>query len=254
MSKQPISDRLITVIGIIFVLVYLLAFWIPVRCPLLRKLTSTCPAHSGATSVILTPEQKILAEYPHQQVENNYAFFDVNSQDDRSHTTVHFAYYSKNIDHVVATLQLKTPDGLIDQALISHPLLLNLSWQKIIDNSLVIYQKNPTYSSVPDFFKNLPPASQIAADTEAATAYGLKTGQYTPLESLTNLDTITAVVTSRLPVQKDGDWYIFTERFDLQKIQPSKNNTLGWAIHFNQGVDPANPFYLGIVHIDYADR
>lgn len=252
MSKPYISDRLITVVGIVFILLYLLAFWLPPRCPLFRRVASSC-SRPGST-VILSPEQKILALYPHQDIETDNAFFEVNSQSDRTNTAVHFAYLPEDLDHAVAVLQLQVNGNYQNEVLISQPLLTSLNWPKVSESNLILFQKTLVDQSLNDLTQHLPTPAHFAADEAAATRLGLKSNQYTPLETLTSLDGIDTILTSRPDTIKDGQWYLFTAYLNLQNVSPTSVNTLNWNIRFLAGVDDTHLFHLGIVHVDYADR
>lgn len=145
-------------------------------------------------------------------------------------------------------LQIKKDDETIPLALVTHPLLLDLTWSRtsssVPDTSL--YQRNEQ-RSLEEVIKG---SGSLAADAAAARIYQLPVGRYQKLESLTSLDGIDAILTTYIPGLSDGSWKQFEETFNLQDVSPDTDDQLHFSIQFDKLTSDGS-LLLGDVHVDY---
>jgi hypothetical protein len=245
-----LRDRLTVILGGLFLAALVVSAWVPRDCPVLRKQIIGCP--SGYVTPTLTADQQELNRYPHQPVKGGHSFFNVQSQDYRRETAIRFVFHNPEPGQVVI-LQLKKGDAFQDVALVSHPLLLDLSWPSVGTPDFRLYQRNEHYNTVSQMGGPLLPAKEkLAADQASVREYGLKEEQYTPLESLTSLEGIDYVLTSYSPSYIDGAWRRFERTFDLSGYPPNSQGEIEGAVILPvYPSDQPNPFLLGTIHVDY---
>ncbi len=255
MSKLSTDPTLIvkiaSVIGGLFLVGLVGSAWFPQPCSYLRQSISSCPRTFIGVE---PPAIHELNRVPHTDIVTGNAIFTTKAQDKRAKTVVDFEYHA---DYTAQNAFLEINDGTSYKqlGLITSPLLTGLDWPRNIDTDagLTLYQRGDDYENLDKLFANLPPASTLAADAPAARLYGLKDGQYTPLEGLTDLTTINVIVTTYAPPQSDGTWKMYVHQFNLSTIPAQKDGTLAWRITAPKPSETALDFLLGQVHIDYRD-
>lgn len=249
-TNRNIAEKIGVLIGAIILLGILLSGWFPRSCPLLRQALSACP--SAHLVVPLTNEEKELSRIGHEDIPGNTALFSVKSQDFRGTTDVKFDYWA-DLKVEKAYLQVKKNGAFSALALITHPLLVDLTWARIGNSGPPesLFQRTPTYDSIDAFKANLPPAKEVAVDTIIAQHWHLQPSQYTDIDSLSNLDGINYVMTTFVPPVSDGSWKFYNETFDTQDALVSPTGTIDWAIYKPINNSATIPFHLGTVHIDY---
>ncbi|MBU6389806.1 hypothetical protein KGQ71_04825 [Patescibacteria group bacterium] len=249
MWKQPISDKVTVIIGAVFFLALVISAWVPQPCPWLRHEIIGCPVKPVLAP--LTPEQQDIQRVPHQDILTMYGFFQVPAQDYRAETHIRFSYRQTGKPQIVY-LQIKKADGTHSIALVTHPLLLSLSWPAVTSPSIRLYQQSPTYTSLDQFSSHLPPATELAADPVAAAQYNLDSHQYTSLDTLTSLSGIKYILTTYSPPQMDGGWSLYDQEFNLQDAAVDRQNQIEGSLYFPNARANPQPFLLSTVHIDYT--
>lgn len=249
-TNQHIAERVGLIIGAVLILSFMLSGWFPRSCPLLRQALSSCP--SAHLVVPLTQEQKELGRIGHEDIPGNTAFFSVKSQDFRGTTDVKFNYWA-DLKVEKAYLEIKKAHGFVNLALITHPLLADLTWSRIgnAEPPQSLYQRTTTFDSIDSFKAKLPPAKELAVDSIIALQWNLQPDQYTNLDDLTSLEGINYIMTTYTPPTVDGSWKFYNETFDTQDAKVSSTGTIDWAIYKPINKSATIPFHLGTVHIDY---
>jgi|GEM_PF-6353930 len=250
-TKRRFRDTVTILIGIALFVGIIGIGWLPRSCPLLRQWLASCPATQVANAP-LTPQQVLDAKYPSQVIDKEYADFQVNSQANRATTEVKFEYKA-DLTKQVAQLGLRVGSTLQYVALVTHPLLVNLNWPRysITEPNETMYQRTQTYDTSASLKANLPPASQLAVDTEIANSWGLQASQYQPLETLTSLDGINYIVTTYTPQSTDGDWHFYDQTFDATSAFVDQNNQIDWRLYLPNVATDSQPFRMTTVHVDY---
>lgn len=251
MSKPHSRDKTISTIGGIILIGIVLSSWFPRSCPLLRQTFNACPA--GPRVEEPTAEEKEIKRIPHQEVKVGLATFTAKAEKDRHTTSVRF-FYRGDLKNELAFLEIRKSGGYADLAIITHPLLIDIKWSSIYKDGFRLYQKDSTYTNIEDFLNNLPAKHQIAIDSVAAKQYKINSGNYTLLDNLSSLDQIGYILTSYTPPTKDGSWYAYDQRFDLQDAAVNNLGNLEWAVYLPNTASSRQPFLLSTVHIDYAQR
>ena len=150
-----------------------------------------------------------------------------------------------------AYLQLRLPEGLQDVALITDPLVKNLSWERVSDGQWTVFARNGDATAADQFVSKLPAAETVAADSVAARQLRLADGSYVPLEGLKDLTGIDYLLTSYQQPQTDGSWSAFSYVTDASAAVPDSANKLTWVIRLDP-TPPSNlPFRLGTVDVNY---
>ncbi len=234
-----------------FVLLGIIALgWFPRSCPLLQQWLASCP--SSRISTPNTPEEIENAHLPHQVIEKDLVEFETNAQEYRKTTEVKFSYRG-DLSHQVAHLGIRVNNMVERVALITHPLLYDLTWTRYSTNqpNESMYQREARFGSVAELRASLPPAQELAVDEVIAKAWQLDPRQYQLLEDLTSLDGIQYVVTSYAPPLKDGNWRHYDQTFDTQDAWVDANKKLYWMIFLPDVTGGNEPFRMTTVHIDY---
>lgn len=240
------KDTLIVSLGSIFLLGFILSGWLPRYCPILQRHILGCPS-DFVHNLPATPKEKEQARYAHQEIFSTQVIFTAKLEADRHDTAIRFAYIAQG--NQVATLRVRETEGYKDLALITHPLLNNLDWSRISENGISLYQRNDTYSSIQELKLNPPPSQRIAADSAAMAKENFAV---TSLENISTLDDIDYILTTYQPKQQDGNWHLFDQRFNLTQAYDNQGYLEGSIYFTNQ--DSTNPFLLGTIHVDYAQR
>jgi hypothetical protein len=248
-------DKLVAIVGGIFLLGLVLSSWVPQPCPFLRQALIGCPLTTEP--LVTTPAEDEMARVPHQDITTPSAIIQVTPDQNRTNAQVTFEYREKDPTKTpIAYLQMVTASGTVNLALISHPLLSGLTWGAVADSQFRLYQRTPTYGTLADFSASLPPAATLAADEVAVRKFNLKPGTYQPLETLASLTGINYVLTSYvLPIPDGQTWHVFKQAFDLTDASLDQDGKLELSIqslNFAAGDD----LLLSTVHLDfyYEDR
>jgi len=251
---SPINDKFIALCGGAILLAIVISSWVPQPCPLLRRAMIGCPAAlKPYAKVPATVEEQEIARIPHQEIPSQIAYFSPKSDDTRNETSIGFLFREQNLNvHPIVFLQAKEGGQFVDLALITHPLLENLTWPATGDGHYRLYQRELTIENVNDITKNLPPAGQLAADTAAARHFNLAGEQYQNLENLSSLDGISYILTSfQPPVPNGASWKTFRQTFDLTAATPDAKGNLNFAIRIPSYAE-GQSFLLGTIGVDFA--
>jgi hypothetical protein len=149
------------------------------------------------------------------------------------------------------TLQAQIGQPAI-QRLVMHPMLYELSWRRLESDTLSLYQRERTYSSVEDFLKNPPANKEMRIDDPVITITGglFKDVAKIDENTLGVPDTVGYILTSyKPPLEKDG-WFHYEAILNAETAQANANNELVWHLQAPKATEE-NPFYLGDIHIDY---
>ena len=139
-------------------------------------------------------------------------------------------------------------------ALITHPLLVDLKWQRYSSTlpNVSMYQRTEKFTDPLELKANLPAAKTILVDSIIAKAWGLLDNQYTLLDTATSLDGINYVVTSYSPLGVDGTWRTYRQTFDFSKITVDESGSLFFLIYAPDVLQRSStPFLLSPIHVDY---
>ena len=247
------AQLLVIILGSLLLLTLVGASWFPRRCPLVKQLITTCPTGSTITLDDLPPEEKETQRITHLTVDKDYIDFTVKAQTFRATTDVYFTFrgdYSKQ----VAFLNVRNGNNLDRIALVSHPLLQDLNWQRystILPN-ISMYQKNSRYTDPLELKANLPAAKELLIDSIVAKAWGLNENQYTLLDSATSLNGVNYIVTTYSPLTPDNTWRTYRQTFDFSQIQPDADGNIFFLIYVPNVLSVSTtPFLLSPVRVDY---
>lgn len=248
--KPHISNQVVTILGGAFLLLFILSAWIPQPCPVLRKyLIGGCPK---PLEVHETAEQTVLDLHPNQTIKDTTIYFSVPYQVQNGTTKVKFYFYG-DLKHT-ATLQIKTKIGFEDLAVVNSPLLNNLTWPALSNQTVRIFQKNLDFEDFQSFTTQLPTKTKLAADKAAAKAISLSPSQYTPLDQLTDPNSVDFILTTYTPPEADAQWSYFNRLLDLNDAAVTKDNRIEMAITLKEKATQESPFYISSVNVDYAQR
>ena len=229
---------------------FVAAGWFPRSCPVLRGLISRCPNTEVANSI--SPEQADIDRVPHQIIGRDLINFKIQAQDFRKTTEVRFPYRG-DLTKQSAYIAIVTPTGVRELALVTNPLLVDLTWARYTSTLPLesLFQRQETYATIADLRANLPAANKFAVDRVIAKSWKLTSDQYTPLESLTSLDGIDYIATSYAPSDHDGGWFRYAQTFDISDALVDSKNQIEFRISVPNVTSGKTPFLMGNVNVDY---
>lgn len=247
---QRRRDVLTITLSGIFLFGIILGGWLPRSCPLLRQWIASCPSTSVSTAQ--TPEERELQRVPHQTIDRDLVEFTTKSQEYRGTTEVKFTYRPDR-NHHRAYLGIRVKNHQRQLALITHPLLSKLTWQRysVVQPNITLYQRTERYPDIDHIQTSLPPAQELAVDSIIAELWKLDPRQYTLLDSLTSLDGINYIVTSYTPPLPDGSWLHYSQTFDTSDAYVNADTNMEWRIYVPDANKGSVPFLMSSVAIDY---
>lgn len=251
MSSPRSSRDIITIwLGGSLLLGIVLLGWFPRSCPVLKQWIISCPEPRVSTGT--NADEIENAHVPHQIIEKDLVEFETNAQEYRKTTEVKFSYRG-DLNHQIAHLGIRIGNKVERVALITHPLLYNLTWSRYTTNqpNETLYQREVQFSTVAELKNNLPAAQELAIDEVIAKTWNLDPRQYQPLEELTSLDGIKYIVTTYAPPLQDGNWRHYDQTFDTETAWVDSNEKLYWMIFLPGVTDGKEVFRMTTVHIDY---
>ncbi|MFC1653316.1 hypothetical protein ACFL1M_00525 [Patescibacteria group bacterium] len=175
----------------------------------------------------------------------NFVFFntEVIGNQDRTQIYIPFSFEKKHIDLWFGYyLEEKQPK----EWLIYHPQLFNLSWDKILENEISLYQKEKKYESVKDFLEN--PSGEIYADTYIIGEYERLDAK--PLYTDLNLEEIDYIITTEIPVRFDNGTFYYENIINSTEAVRNSDDQVKWYIRAPSATED-NAFYLGNIDITY---
>ena len=233
----------------------ILSSWLPRSCPLLKDLITSCPSQVDPTT-LLSPQIKELNRIPHQDIYKETADFAVPAQPNREATQIRFTYRG-NLEKQFAYLKVVEKTGERVITVVNHPLLFKLDWPRISTTlpNATIYQRNQTYTSIDEVKSNLPSKAFFALDSVIAREWNLNPEQYTLLDTLTTLDGIETIATSYIPPEPDGEWYKFSQTFDLTNANVDGiSGNLKWFLKLPGNSTEGEPFRMSTVNVGFTSK
>lgn len=233
----------------------ILSGWFPRSCPLLHQVLSPCPDPNRVAndSRFLSAEEADLQRIPHFVIDRDLVEFEVKAQDYRKTTDVKF-FYQGDLSHQVAHLGIRQDNRMHRIALVTHPLLIDLDWQRysVTQPNETLYQRDQDrFASIADVRNNLPPAQELAVDEIIAREWGLDPRRYQALESLTSLDGISTILTTYIPPKPDGNWFLYEQTFDTTDYFVDAQGNLEWQVFLPNVTSGKVPFRMSSVTINY---
>jgi hypothetical protein len=270
-SRRNATIPLTTYLGAAVLGFILIGSWVPRDCPAVRRVFASCPVDSTRVSQF-TPgtDEFDIARIPNQVIDRNLVEFKVPTSENRKTTEASFSYRG-DLSKTIAYLALRTSEagtltpagqapngnstgsGIERVALVTHPLLTNLTWPRIgtVSPTVSLYQQNERYGDATELRNNLPPARTLAVDSIIARRWNLQRDEYTLLDELTKLDGISYVVTSYIPPTPDGGWSQFRQVFDSTFGFVDADKELSWYLFTSTSEKPEKPFRTSTISIDY---
>ncbi|CAN5130231.1 hypothetical protein BH11PAT4_BH11PAT4_1260 [soil metagenome] len=251
------TKSLITVLlGGGFLVALVLSSMLPRSCPILRDLITSCPSQQDPTK-LLSANQKEINRIPHQVIAKETVDFAVPAQENRTATQVRFTYRGDLAKQFVY-LKVVEQNGEKILTVVNHPLLYNLDWERTstTEPNVTMYQKGTTFTSAEELRASLPSKAAFAADTVIARDWNLTPDQYTPLdEKLTTLEGITTIATSYTPPEPDGQWYKFSQTFDLTNaFVDGVTKNLKWFLKLPGNTGEGEPFRMSTVNVGFTAK
>jgi hypothetical protein len=190
---------------------------------------------------------------PHQPIATSFADFNALAQTEREKVAISFPYRGDLANQAIY-LQVRTSENYQTVAVVSHPLLVSLTWPSISDtDDFRIFQKNGQFETIDEALHNLPSKAEVVADTVAATHFNLHPDQYTPLEDLITLNGVTLIFTSYTPSTKDGGWMDYYHTANLSAATVDGNNKIQGIIYL-PNITKEHPLLLGTIQVDFNKK
>jgi len=148
-------------------------------------------------------------------------------------------------------LVLDTKDtSLPSYWLISHPELQDLSWAKISDGSIHLYQQNPVYKTINEFLKNPPPKQQILMDDSIRRLAAYKNIQANSIDADIDLNGVGYILTTYISSEIKDGMVNYINTVDASAGTLTDDKKLTWFIEVPSASE-SEPFYVGDIHVDY---
>lgn len=186
-------------------------------------------------------------------IEAMYAIFFTDANiPDRRRTNVQIPYYYEKGGHREVALTLAMEEGVPGVVvLVDHPVFEKMTWQRLDSPSASLYQKNPKYTTVAEFWNNPPKDAKVLADPYLAYRDQLKgIPSITALTADVNFEEYDYLITTYREPEDKGTYRIFETTVDASKANLDENNKLMWKLDIPDN-GPENKVYLGEIHVDY---
>lgn len=187
------------------------------------------------------------------RVPSKLAIFGTDVFLDRQNTFVTVPFKFENEDYML-WLTLESEEGFAPTLrLMYHPQLANISWPVISTDSLSLFQKSSSYSSIEDFIESPPENADIYADYPL-----IESEQYDHLGALEltsdiNLDEVDFILTTFRPLRTEAGLFHYDTIIDASHGLVNENNHLVWKIQASQASEQ-NPYHLDKIHVDYRQN
>ena len=139
------------------------------------------------------------------------------------------------------------PDARRD-VLISHPLMENLGWQKIVEGDFSLYQREAKFKSIGDLLTNLPEKG-LAVDTYAEVVFDELEFQH-HLNDMPNLEEIDYILTSYKAAELRNGVRYFKSEIDIEPASINEQNQIEWYVRA-PNPDMENPYLIGPINVEY---
>lgn len=186
---------------------------------------------------------------PLKTVEQENIFFFSPTYQARNNTFVSIPFQYEGAPPII-WIGLETQDGTKPiLRFMEHPLLANLDWPRVENQTYSLYQRSAEFDSVEAFLKN-PPNATIYIDP---FLYDLNTFPQLNAQSLevnTDLSQADYILTTYHPLRVENNTRYFETTLDATNARVNDQGELIWYIQA-PGVNPENPIQIGEIHVDY---
>ena len=169
---------------------------------------------------------------------------------DRNKTFVYLPIKFENQTQVSWLLLDSSSSATPTTWLIAHPTMEKISWPAIIDKTVYLYQKKPTYQTMSDFVKNPPPETKVLVEKSLKKIYPYSTIQGSDLPANFDQQAVDFILTTyKHSTIKDGVIQ-YENTIDATNGKLNAGDKLTWYLNVPSATKD-NPFYIGEIHIDY---
>ncbi len=169
---------------------------------------------------LLTPQERVEV-FDSVYIEQEPVYFDVYLPRDFAKIDLEFTY--KNFSNNLIEIGSQAGEYNWDLQPLDNKIINQLTWPKLENNNIILFQREKKFKSLAEFLNNLPPVSEIAAYNYNLD-YDYKMENYQPTEQLSELDKVLNGGYEIFTYIQEEDLYF---EFDLasEEIEINSENT-----------------------------
>lgn len=166
-------------------------------------------------------------------------------------TEVSFPYAFPDKVYVLWLGYTPTDPDMRTEILVSHPLLLNLTWEAVTDDNLVfLYQRNPQYSSTESFMNGDISPGKVMIDPLLKKRFPqFESSLSTDVTS--DLDSVDYILTTYNHSDYENGVYYFKKILNASDAYLTDNKAIEWYLRAPELVETPGYYLVGNFSINY---